>query len=62
MLCICYPLQFVKDKHKDILALLNSKNKINAMSLAYMAELGLKVQKTDVGAQKLVKSSLETYA
>ena len=31
------------------------------MTLAYTAELGLKVQKTDVGAQKIDNSSLATY-
>ena len=32
--CICYPVQFQKDKGRDVLALLNSKRKINAMTLA----------------------------
>ena len=59
--CICYPMQFWKDKAKDILALLNFKSKINAMTLAYTAQLGFKVRKTNVGAQKIDKSSLKTY-
>ena len=58
---ICYPMQFQKDKDKDVLALLNSENEVNAMTLAYMAQVGLKVQKTDFAAQKIDKSSLETY-
>ena len=48
--CICYPVQFQKDKNKDVLALLNSRSKVNVMTLAYVAQLGLKVQKTSIGA------------
>ena len=60
--CICYLMSFQKDKGKDVLALLDSENKVNAMTLAYMAQLGLKVQRTDVGAQKIDRSSLATYS
>ena len=59
--CICYPVQFRKDKGNDILALLNSGSKVNAMTLAYAAHLGLKVRVTNVGAQKIDKSLLATY-
>ena len=34
---ICYQVQFQKNKVKDILALLNSGSKLNAMTLAYTA-------------------------
>ena len=61
ILCICYLVQFQKDKNTDILALLNFVGKINAIILAYTAQLGLKVQKTDVGTQKIDKSLLATY-
>ena len=54
-------VQFHKDNGKDILALLDFGSKVNAMTLAYMAQLGLKVRKTNLGAQKIAKSSLETY-
>ena len=47
---ICYPMQFRKNKDKDLLALFNFGNKINIMTLAYTAQLGLKVQKINVGA------------
>ena len=50
ILCIYYPVQFQKDKGKDILTLLNSKSKVNIMTLAYTAQRGLKVQRTNVGA------------
>ena len=58
--CICYPIHFWKNKSKNILALLNSKSKINAMTLAYAAPLGLKVQKTNIAIQKIDESLLET--
>ena len=60
--CICYPVQFRKNKDKNILALLNSENEVNAISPAYTAHLGLKVRKTNVGAQKIDKSLLPTYS
>ena len=46
---ICYPMQFQKDKSRDVLALLDFGSKVNAMIPAYKAQLGLKVQRTDVG-------------
>ena len=48
--CICYLVQLQKHKKKDVLALLNSKSKINTMIPAYVAYLGVKMQKTDIGA------------
>ena len=59
--CICYPVQFRKDKGKDILALLDSRSKRNAMTPDYVAHLGLKVRMTNVGAQKIDGSSIATY-
>ena len=59
---IHYPMQFQKDKGKDVLALLNFESEVNAKTLAYATQLGLKVQKTDIGAQKIDGSSLETYS
>ena len=59
--CICYPVQFRKDKSKDILALLDSESEVNAMTPAYAAYLGLKVRVTNVDAQKIDGSSLATY-
>ena len=45
---IYYPVQFGKDKGKDVLALFNSGSKVNAMTSAYTAQLGLKVQRINV--------------
>ena len=59
--CICYPVQFRKDKDKDVLALLDSGSNINAMIPAYVAYLSLKVRMIDVATQKIDRSSLATY-
>ena len=42
--------------------MLNFKSKVNAMTLAYAAHLGLKVRMTNVGAQKIDGSLLATYS
>ena len=60
--CIYYSVQFCKDKGKDVLALLNSGNKVNAMTPADMAHLSLQVRVTDISVQKTDKSSLPTYS
>ncbi len=57
--CIWYPVRFQKDQ--SIRALIDSSSKINAMTPAYAAELGLTAQKTSVGGQKIDGSPLETY-
>ena len=54
-------MQFGKDKGKNVLALLDFESEVNAMTPAYAAQLGLKVQKTDICAQKIDRSSLATY-
>ena len=59
--CICYPVQFRKDKGKDVLALLHSRSDVNAMTPAYTTHLGLKIRVTNVGVQKIDGSSLATY-
>ena len=49
--CIHYPVQFQKDKSKgDISALIDFGSKVNVMTPAYVIKLGLKAQKTNVGA------------
>ena len=45
--CIHYPVQFQK---KQVKALLNSGNKVNAMNFNYAWKLRLKIRKTNVGA------------
>ncbi len=55
--CIRYPVTF-KNQTK---ALLDSGSEINVMSQAFAQQLGLKIRKTNVGAQKIDGSTLETY-
>ena len=62
VLCICYYVQVWKDKNKNVLAFLDSENKVNTMTPAYAAQLGLKVQKINVGSPKIERSLLETYS
>ena len=59
--CICYLVQFCKDKVKDVLALFNSESEINAMTLAYTAYLDLKMRVIDIGVQKIDGSLLANY-
>ena len=59
--CICYPVQFRKNKDKDVLALLDSRSEVNAMTPAYAAHLGLKLRVTDVNMQKIDRISLASY-
>ena len=55
---IHYPVRFQKEQ---VRALLNSGSKVNTMSPAYTKRLGLKTLKTNVGAQKIDSSALETF-
>ena len=59
--CIHYPVQFQKDKEETIRALINSGREVNAMTPAYAMKLGLRTHRTDVGAQKIDASSLDTF-
>ena len=58
--CINYPVLFQRSQ-EWVEALLNSGSKVNAMSPAYAKKLGLKTQKTDVGARKIDGSALEIF-
>ena len=58
MPCIQYPVRFQEEQIK---ALLNSGSEVNAMNLDFAWKLGLKVQKTNVGAQKIDGSALKTF-
>ncbi len=54
---IWYSIIF-KDQTK---ALLDSRSEVNAMSQAFVQQLGVKICKTNVGAQKINDTTLETY-
>ena len=57
---IYYPVWFQQDQ-EQVRALLDSGSKVNAMSLTYAKRLGLKIRKTNVGAQKINGSARETF-
>ena len=56
--CIQYLVQF---QEKQVKALLNSGSKVNVMNLDFARKLDLKIWKTNVGAQKIDGSALETF-
>ena len=60
VLCIHYRIQFKKNI-AEIQALIDLGNEVNAIAPAYAKKLGLQVQKTDIGAQKIDRSTLKTY-
>ena len=55
--CIHYPVQFKKNK---VQALIDSGSEVKAMNPAYAKKLELRVRQTDVGAQKIDGSHLNT--
>ena len=58
--CLYLHVQFRKNKGKNVLALLDFKSKINAITLVYTAYLSLKVRITNVGMQKIDSFLLAT--
>ena len=56
--CIQYPIWF---KKKEVQALIDSGSEVNAMIPAYASRLGLQVYRTDVDAQKIDGSTLQTF-
>ena len=58
--CIYYPLRFRKDT-TGVRALVDSGSEVNAITPVYAAKLGLQVRRTDIGAQKIDSSTLETF-
>ncbi len=57
-----YPIQFQKEGQLEkVRALIDSGSKVNAMTPAFVARLGLITRVTNVGAKKIDGSPLETY-
>ena len=56
--CIHYPVQFQEEQVK---ALLDSGSEVNAMNPDYAQKLGLKIRRTNIGAQKIDGSALKTF-
>ena len=55
-----YLLCFQKDT-AGVKVFVDSSNKVNGMTPAYAAKLGLKVQKTNIEAQKINGSTFEIF-
>ncbi len=55
--CIWYSITF-KDQTK---AVLDSRSEVNIISQAFVYQFGLKIQKTNIGAQKIDSNTLKTY-
>ena len=60
VLCIWYPVWFKKDQN-NTQALIDLDSQVNAMNPAYTKKLGLRVRQTDLRAQKIDGSHLETF-
>ena len=58
--CIYYPIRFQKD-FAGVRALLDLGSEVNAMTPGSASKLGLKACPTDVGAQKIDGSTLQTF-
>ena len=57
---IHYLIQFKKDKY-EVQALIDSKSEVNAIAPTYTKKLDLQMQKTNVRAESIEGSTLETY-
>lgn len=55
---IYYPIQFKKNK---VQILIDFDSQINAMTLAYIPKLGLRVYCTNIKVQKIEGSTLKTF-
>lgn len=60
VLCIYYPLCFCKDII-EVKVLLDSDSKINAITSAYAAKIGLKIRPTNFKAQKINDFTLDRF-
>ena len=59
--CNYYPISF-KKASLEIRALIDLRIEVNAIALTYIKKLGLRMQKTNIGAQKIDKSILKSYS
>ena len=58
--CIYYLVQFKKNT-AEVRALIDLRSEVNAIAPAYAKKPGLRIRKTNIGAQKIDGSTLETY-
>ena len=59
---IHYPVRFRKDTDKtQVQALINSRSEVNAIHPSFAKQLGLLIRPTNVGAQKINGTTLDTH-
>ena len=59
--CIHYLIQFKKNTSKaQVQALIDSRSEVNTIHLTFAKQLGLPIRPTDVGAQKIDGTTLDT--
>ena len=58
VLCIHYPINF---KEKFVLAVFDSSNKVDAVYPTFTKKIGLSIRSTDVGAQKIDGTTVDSY-
>ena len=59
--CIHYPVRFKDTNKAQIQALIDSGSEVNAIHPTFAKQLGLPIRPTDVGAQKIDGTTLDTY-
>ena len=58
---IYYPVQFKNTNEAQVQALIDSGSEVNAIHPTFAKQLGLPIRPTDVEAQKIVGTTLDTY-
>ena len=59
---IYYPVRFKKNADKTpVQALINSRSEVSAIYPSFAKQLGLNIRPTDVGAQKIDGTMLDTH-
>ena len=59
--CIHYLVQFQEGQAEEVRASIDSSSKVNVMTLAFAAKLGLSIHSIGIGIQKINSSALTTY-
>ena len=59
--CIHYPIQFKDSNKTPLQALIDSKSEVNAIHLSFARQLGLCIKPSDVRAQKIDGTTLDTH-
>ena len=59
--CIYYPVQFKDMDRAPVQALIDSGSEVNAIHPFFVKQLGLSIRPTNVGAQKIDGTTLDTH-